>query len=71
MNSELLEHIQKCNYYNEMRRHYPSDTLLYQCVEHYAELIKATSVAARKAYNNKRLQECTNKSKVWNIVNDG
>ncbi|KAI5639643.1 reverse transcriptase (RNA-dependent DNA polymerase) domain-containing protein [Phthorimaea operculella] len=71
VSEELNSYINKFENFCEIRRQYPCNEIIQNCVNYYYDIIKTTSLRDRKAYNEKRINSAKNPSKeVWKVINE-
>ncbi|KAI5638128.1 reverse transcriptase (RNA-dependent DNA polymerase) domain-containing protein [Phthorimaea operculella] len=71
VSEELSSYINNFESFCEIRRQYPCNDTIQNCVNYYYDMIKTTSLRDRKAFNEKRIKSAKNPSKeVWNIINE-
>ncbi|XP_063529781.1 uncharacterized protein LOC134740994 [Cydia strobilella] len=71
LSDELAELIGKHVDLHEIRRQYPNNPILTECIDHYSSLIKTKTLQTRQKFIEGRLMDSGNKSKeIWKIVNE-
>lgn len=71
MTDELLGYLQKHRDLHEIRRQYPDNHLISDCIQYYSSLIKSETLRARQTHIETRLRESQNPSKeMWKVVNE-